>query len=123
MAEGGGRAAAMSSEEAGRRLAAEARNWSLEDGAITRRFTVNGFKSAMLAANAVGHLAEAAWHHPEITIAWGAVTVRLWSHDAGGVTARDLALAAKIDALLDWRPEPPLEGAPTDPRHAYIVRE
>ncbi|MFZ9500968.1 MAG: 4a-hydroxytetrahydrobiopterin dehydratase [Beijerinckiaceae bacterium] len=114
---------ALESETVERMLRSEAPRWRLEGRAIRRVYAVNGFKSAMLAANAIGHLAEQAWHHPEITISWGRVEVVLWSHDAGGVTARDLALARRIEDALVWRPDAagPLEGAPADPAHAYIL--
>ena len=48
---------------------------------------------------------------------------RLTSHDAGGVTERDLALARKIEEVVLWRPgdeDGPLSGTPDDPRFAYI---
>lgn len=107
-----------------RRLAQEIPAWRHEGGALRRRYAVNGFKSAMLAANAIGHLAEAAWHHPDIAISWGKVEVALWSHDAGGVTERDMALARRIEDVVAWRPAPDdhLEGAPDDPQHAYVLR-
>lgn len=89
-------------------------HWRLEGGALRRRYRVNGFRSALLAANAIGHLAEAAWHHPELTLSWGKVEVSLWTHDAGGVTDRDLALADKIEEVVAWRPDTDaaLEGNP-----------
>jgi 4a-hydroxytetrahydrobiopterin dehydratase len=49
----------------------------------------------------VGALAEAADHHPDIDIRWNAVTLRLSTHSAGGITEKDLALAAVIDAEVD----------------------
>jgi len=51
----------------------------------------------------VGALAEAADHHPDIDLRYGSVHIALSSHDAGGVTDRDIALAAQIDALLAER--------------------
>jgi 4a-hydroxytetrahydrobiopterin dehydratase len=51
--------------------------------------------------NAVGALAEAADHHPDIDIRWNTVTLRLATHSAGGITEKDLALAAGIDAEVD----------------------
>ena len=72
----------------------------------------------MILVATIGHLAEAAWHHPEVTASYGAVEVRLWSHDAGGVTDRDLALAERIEEVIAWRPGDaggPLGGTPDDP--------
>ena len=47
----------------------------------------------------MGALAEAADHHPDIDIRWNTVTLRLSTHSAGGLTDKDLSLAAEIDAL------------------------
>ena len=107
-------------------LAAYLPTWRHEGSAIIRTFKVNGFKSAMMLANAVGHLAEQAWHHPDIAISWGKVEVSLWSHDAGGVTLRDLALARRIEDFAIWRPSAktgPLEGTPADAVHAYVLSD
>jgi len=49
--------------------------------------------------NAVAKLAEQAWHHPDIDIRWNQVTLALTTHDAGGLTEKDFALARKFDAL------------------------
>lgn len=105
-------------------LAGNLPKWRHEGSAIKRTFKVNGFKSAMMLANAIAHLAEQAWHHPDIAISWGKVEVSLWSHDAGGVTPRDLALARRIEDFAIWRPGAqagPLEGIPADSVHAYVL--
>jgi 4a-hydroxytetrahydrobiopterin dehydratase len=47
--------------------------------------------------NAVARLAEKAWHHPDIDIRWNKVTLTLTTHDAGGLTKKDFALAKKFD--------------------------
>ena len=100
-------------------------HWFVEGGSIGRSYATQGWKSALMVCATIGHLAEAAWHHPEITVAYGRVEVRLMSHDAGGITDRDLALAAKIEEVVCWRPgaeQGPLSGTPSDdPRFAYIV--
>jgi len=75
--------------------------------------------------NTVGHLAEAAWHHPDLTASYAWVEVRLMSHDAKGITVRDFALAQKIEEVVQWRPgaaeDAPLEGTPAgDLRFAYV---
>ncbi len=99
--------------------------WRLEGDALRRLYRVNGFRSALIVANTIGHLAEAAWHHPDLTISWGKVEVSLWSHDAGGVTERDLELARRIEDVVAWRPGPgsSLEGTPTDPKYAYVLQD
>ena len=65
--------------------------------------------------NTVGHLAEAAWHHPDITASYAWVEVRLMTHTAKGITGKDLELAKKIEDVVHWQPgkeEGPLEGTP-----------
>ncbi len=57
-----------------------------------------------MVTNAIGHLAEAAWHHPDLEVRFGSVTVRLQTHDAGGITGKDLDLARQIEAVVLWRP-------------------
>jgi len=52
----------------------------------------------MVFVNHVASLAEEMGHHPDIDIRWNEVTLRLTTHDAGGLTAADLALARRIDA-------------------------
>ena len=111
-------------DEVTARLTASLPHWSLEDGTIRRRFTTQGWKGALMVVATVGHLAEVAWHHPEIRASYGWVEVRLMSHDAGGITDRDLALAAKIEEVVAWRPgaeDGPFSGTPDDPRFAYVL--
>jgi 4a-hydroxytetrahydrobiopterin dehydratase len=57
------------------------------------------FAAALAYVNAVGALAEEMHHHPDIDIRWNTVTLRLTTHDAGGITRLDLDLARRIDAL------------------------
>ena len=106
------------------RLKAELPRWTFEDGVIRRRFKTNGWKSTLMVVNAVGHLAEAAWHHPDIAATWGSVQVTLTTHSAGGITDKDFALARKIEQFVQWQPgreDAGLEGTPDDPRYKYIV--
>ena len=106
------------------RLARDLPRWRLENGAIGRTFRTQGWKGALMVANTIGHLAEAAWHHPELRVTYASVTVLLNTHDAGGITEKDLALAARIEETVMWRPGldgGALEGTPSDPRYAYIL--
>ena len=73
--------------------------WREVDGALEREFTFAGFVEALGFVNRVGELAEADNHHPDIRIAYNRVTLRWWTHTAGGVTDRDLELAAKSAEL------------------------
>ena len=57
------------------------------------------FRDALLYVNAIGYLAEQANHHPDIAISWNKVTLHLVTHSAGGLTAKDFALARQISEL------------------------
>ena len=75
--------------------------WSLEKSgkALVRTFKFADFSEAFAFLTRVAMHAEKADHHPEFTSVWNRVEFRLTSHDAGGVTERDLALAEAINAL------------------------
>jgi 4a-hydroxytetrahydrobiopterin dehydratase len=73
--------------------------WSRQDNAIVRVVTLADFRGAILYVGAVAYLAEAANHHPDISIAWNKVTLTLSTHSAGGLTTNDFALAGQINAL------------------------
>lgn len=97
--------------------------WSGGTRAITRTYRTQGWKGTLMAVNAIGHLAEVAWHHPDLQVSFASVTVHLTTHDSGGVTRKDLALARKIEEILMWRPSMEgsgLEGTPSDPKYAYM---
>jgi 4a-hydroxytetrahydrobiopterin dehydratase len=106
------------------RLQRELPHWYLEDGWIKRKYKTNSWKGTLMVINTVGHLAEAAWHHPDITASYAWVEVRLMSHDAKGITDRDFELARKIEEVVSWQPGlegGALEGTPADDqRFAYI---
>lgn len=79
--------------------------WQLSsDGtAVERSFRFDDFSAAFGFMTRVALAAEKADHHPDWSNAWSRVDIRLTSHDAGGVTERDLALAATITGLADGR--------------------
>lgn len=58
------------------------------------------FATALRFVNAVGEVAEAQNHHPEVDLRWGRVVLGVASHDVGGITERDLAFAASVDGLV-----------------------
>ena len=65
--------------------------------------------------NAIGYLCEAAWHHADLSVTWGKLWVKLKTHDAGGITDKDFALAKQIEGIVLWRPaDGPL--APGNPK-------
>ena len=107
------------------RLKAELPAWTLEGGALCRVIRTGGWKATLMVVNTIGHLAEAAWHHPDLAVSYNQVRIALSTHEAKGITERDFALASKLEQVLMWQPgaEPGavLEGTPADPRHAYIV--
>lgn len=107
------------------RLASELPHWTHEDGEIRRRFQTSGWKSTLMVIGAIGHLAEAAWHHPDLSASYGLVIVKLSTHSAKGITDKDFELARKIEEVIMWRPGPDsrLEGTPDDPRFAYIKHD
>ena len=84
-------------------LAQNLPQWQLEDGWIRRTYKTHSWKGTLMVVNAVGHLAEAAWHHPDLTASYAWVEVRLMTHTAKGITAKDLALASKIEEVVHWR--------------------
>jgi 4a-hydroxytetrahydrobiopterin dehydratase len=74
--------------------------WVVRGKAIEKAYGFPGFKEAMFFVNGVAALAERAGHHPDIAIHYATVTLALWTHSEGGITARDFALAREIDAAL-----------------------
>jgi 4a-hydroxytetrahydrobiopterin dehydratase len=91
--------ARLSSDEADRAVAERGLGWRREGGAIVKEEDRGDFAGALAFVNRVGELAEGADHHPDVDIRWGRVTLRLSTHSAGGLTVKDLELAAAIDAL------------------------
>ena len=73
--------------------------WAEVDKALERTFTFDGFRDALAFVNRVGDLAEAENHHPDIAIDYNRVTLRWWTHTAGGITDRDRELAEKSAEL------------------------
>lgn len=107
--------------EIAERLARDLPGWRLEAGWISRRYKTANWKSTLMVINTVGHLAEAAWHHPDLAASYGWVEVRLRNHAAKGITEKDFELAGKIDAVVLWQPAGgALTGTPADPRFAYV---
>jgi 4a-hydroxytetrahydrobiopterin dehydratase len=88
--------------------------WYFEDGWIRRVYKTDGWPTTLMLVTTIGYLAEAAYHHPDLAVTWGKITVKLSTHSAGGITAKDFALAKKIEEVALWRPEAggALEGTP-----------
>jgi 4a-hydroxytetrahydrobiopterin dehydratase len=111
-------------DEIAARLTEELPRWTYEDGWIRRKYKTSGWKSTLMVVNTVGHLAEAAWHHPDLTVSYAFVTVKLMNHAAKGITDKDFALARKIEEVVMWQPgaeaDAVLEGTPDDARFKYL---
>ncbi|MFO7571741.1 MAG: 4a-hydroxytetrahydrobiopterin dehydratase [Gaiellaceae bacterium] len=73
--------------------------WVEAGGALERTFSLSGFPEALAFVNRLGELAEAENHHPDIAIHYDRVTVRWWTHSAGGITDRDRELATRTSEL------------------------
>ena len=78
--------------------------WRYADGVLERTYATDGWPTTLMLVNAMGFYAEAADHHPDLEVHWGSVTVRLSTHSAGGITAKDVELARLIEQAALWRP-------------------
>jgi 4a-hydroxytetrahydrobiopterin dehydratase len=74
-------------------------DWVLVVRALEARYETNGFARGLELVDRVAAAAEEADHHPDLTLTWPTVLVRLWSHDSRGVTERDVALARRISQI------------------------
>jgi len=79
---------------------AELNGWELRDDRLRKRYTFRTFLRAIAFENPVAYLAEAAGHHPDITINYNRVTLRLITHSEGALSDRDFSLAREIDEKL-----------------------
>ncbi|NGO40227.1 4a-hydroxytetrahydrobiopterin dehydratase [Limisphaera ngatamarikiensis] len=77
--------------------------WRRRRGRLERTFELKDFMGALRLVNRVGRWAERVQHHPDISIQWNRVTFSLTTHDAGGITEKDLELARQIDRLAARR--------------------
>jgi 4a-hydroxytetrahydrobiopterin dehydratase len=91
---------------------ADLNGWELRDGRLRKQFTFRTFLRSLAFVNSVGYLAESHGHHPDITINYNKVTLRIITHSAGGLTERDFTLAKAIDEKLTSKLmiEPETEG-------------
>ncbi len=86
--------------EALSRLAAQLPGWKVvEQHHIEKTFLFPDFKMALDFVNRVGAVAEEQGHHPDLTLSWGQVDVRIYTHKIRGLTESDFILGAKIDRL------------------------
>jgi 4a-hydroxytetrahydrobiopterin dehydratase len=106
------------------RLKDELQEWYFEGGWIRRKYKTSGWKATLMVVNTIGHLAEVGWHHPDLTVSYAFVTVKLMNHAAKGITDKDFELALKIEEVIQWQPnkegDSSLDGTPQDARFKYI---
>ncbi len=90
--------------------------WYYEDEWIRRQYKTDGWPTTLMLVNTIAYFAEAAYHHPDLTVTWAKVGVKLQTHSAGGITDKDFELARRIEDAVLWRPETGrpigLEGTP-----------
>ena len=79
-------------------------DWTVVDEHhLEKTYKFKNFREALDFTNAVGEIAEQEGHHPEITLTWGRVSIRIWTHKIDGLTESDFVLAAKADRALTKR--------------------
>lgn len=94
------RSGAPKSDEASVRRALDALpGWTASAGRISKTYAFADFRAAMAFANRVADLANEVDHHPDLAVGWGRCTVAWSTHDAGGITANDLACAARTEGI------------------------
>ncbi len=81
-------------------LVSQLNNWDvIESHHLAKEYTFSNFKDALAFTNKVGELAEDVGHHPDIYLAWGKVTLTVWTHKIDGLAEADFIFAAKCDTL------------------------
>ncbi len=88
----------LSSEEIARKLGT-LDGWTMTPQGLQKQYVMDNFVAVMNLVNRTADLAEQAQHHPDIFISYNKVTFTLTTHDAGGITEKDFALAARIEAI------------------------
>jgi 4a-hydroxytetrahydrobiopterin dehydratase len=91
--------------------------WELRDGRLRKQFTFRTFLRAIAFVNSVAYVSEAAGHHPDVTINYNKVTLRVITHSEGALTDRDFGLARQIDEKLTTKLiiQPETEEGSTEP--------
>lgn len=88
--------------------------WELRDKWLCRKFVTPGWSHTLMLVNAIGFIAEAAWHHPDLEVGYAHVTVKLQTHRVLAITYSDIDLARQISESVLWKPVAggPLPGYP-----------
>lgn len=82
-------------------LVAALNGWSVDHGAISRRFAFDDFHRTMAFVNALAWIAHREDHHPDLDVGFNHCTVKWSTHSAGGLTRNDFICAARVEALVD----------------------
>lgn len=77
----------------------EVKDWQAETDILKKRFKFENFAEALRFVNRVGEIAERYDHHPDIYFGWGYAEINLTTHDRGGITDFDFAVAKEIEQL------------------------
>ncbi len=88
----------LSDDEIASRLS-ELNGWRAENEKLTRRFEFPNFAEALNFVNLAGDIAERHDHHPDVSFGWGYAEFSLTTHDRGGLTDFDFAVAKEIDGI------------------------
>lgn len=78
---------------------AELDYWKVIDSKLLKKYKFSNFAEALAFVNKIGEIAETQDHHPDINFGWGFAEIYLTTHDAGGITMKDFAVAKEIDAI------------------------
>lgn len=78
---------------------AELDYWKAVNGRLLKKYKFSNFVESLAFVNKIGDIAETHDHHPDITFGWGYAEIYLTTHDAGGITISDIAVAKEIDNL------------------------
>lgn len=79
-------------------LLAQIEGWNVVDNHhLEKSYKLKNFAEALALVNRIGAIAEQQKHHPDLTLAWGKVGVKVWTHKIDGLTESDFVLAAKCD--------------------------
>jgi len=72
---------------------------AVRDHHLVKTYAFKNFAEAMAFVDRVGAMAEEQWHHPDVHLSWGKVSIEIWTHKIDGLTESDFVFAAKCDAI------------------------
>ena len=113
----------LSDEDVQRRLSAELPRWSLAGGCLERVYRTSGWRASLMVANTIGHLAEAAWHHPEMHLSYYATTVRLKTVKRPSASPRAISPWPKIEDVVfcGGQDDSPCAASPNTNPSKYLI--